>query len=54
MTRRKEPIFGANAKPFFIQAAVAVVVLCLANWFLRPWLEQVMPPITRSIIALFE
>lgn len=51
---RREPIFGANAKAFFIQALVAIIVFWLANRYLRPWLEQVVPPITRAIFGWFE
>lgn len=50
----KEPVFGPNAKAFAIQALIAIVALTLANIFLRPWLERVIPPLTRSIFALFE
>lgn len=52
--RNREPVFGANAKPFFIQAAVAIVVLFLANTYLAPAIEPWARATTRFIFALFE
>lgn len=41
---KREPFFGENAKPFFIQAAAAIVVivtlkLIFGDWFLA-WIRQ--------------
>lgn len=51
MNERREPIFGANAKAFALQALAAVVVFWLANKYLRPWLERVIPPLLDSIFG---
>lgn len=37
---KREPIFGSNAKAFFIQAAVGIAVVLLLNYFARPWLTE--------------
>lgn len=51
---RREPFFGANAKAFAIQAAVAIVVFWAVSYFLGPTLETMAKAITRFIFALFE
>lgn len=51
MKPQREPIFGDNAKPFFIQAAVAVVVCWLANRYLRPVIEPYARIIAEFIVS---
>lgn len=39
---KREPIFGANAKAFFVQAAVAVAVVLLLKWATDGWLLELV------------
>lgn len=50
----REPFFGYNAKGFFIQAAVGLLALWLANRYLGPVIEPWAKALTRAIFALFE
>ena len=49
----REPIFGSNAKAFAIQALTAVVVLWLANRYLRPFLDPYAEAAAKFIVGLF-
>jgi hypothetical protein len=39
MKTQREPFFGGNAKPFFLQALAAVVVIVLIKLFLWEWVS---------------
>jgi hypothetical protein len=36
----REPFFGVNAKPFFIQTAVGVTVAVIASYTIGPWIYR--------------
>jgi hypothetical protein len=49
----REPFFGPNAKPFFVQAAVGIVVLVALNRWVRPILEPWADAVARFIVSIF-
>ncbi len=50
----REPFFGPNAKPFFIQAAAGVIAAMAISYFLGPSLEVWSKWIVRLIFSAFE
>lgn len=51
--KSREPIFGDNAKAFFIQAAVGVVVLVALNYFVKDAIGSFTRPFAHFIVGLF-
>lgn len=38
----REPFFGENARPFFVQTAVGVVVAVIASYTIGPWVYDLV------------
>lgn len=49
--RRREPIFGPNAKPFFFQFALGLGFLWFFGWITDPWLYELTTALSKWLIG---